>query len=65
MTKKTDREIDQIVDTLVGDHEVAETLKAKLHDAPLPAEKAEGAEAEQGEPDRADDADDLWENLPI
>ncbi|WP_417259073.1 hypothetical protein [Celeribacter sp.] len=65
MTKKTDREIDQIVDTLVGDHEVAETLKAKLHDTPLPAEKAERADPEQGEPDRADGADDLWDNLPI
>ncbi|WP_417244128.1 hypothetical protein [Celeribacter sp.] len=61
MTKKTDREIDQIVDTLVGDHDVAEKLKAKLHEAGQHATPLKVVVAD----DSAEAEDDLWDNLPV
>ncbi|MEN8888354.1 MAG: hypothetical protein ABF243_05730 [Celeribacter marinus] len=61
MTKRTDAEIDKIVDDLVGDHDVAEKLKTKLHDGPdvarvVPVETRENA---------TDGDDDMWDNMPV
>lgn len=56
------KDLDDVVDDLVPDHELAEKLKKKLHlatDADKPASTKATENADY------DEDDELWDNLPV
>lgn len=65
MTKKTDMEIDQIVDDLVRDEATAKALKSKLHDDETQAKATTQVTSPYARADAGEDDDDLWDNLPV
>ena len=60
MKRKSDTEIDDIVDELVEDESTAKALKKKLHNS-----LAEDAAHYQSPKAKKADDDDLWDNMPI